>query len=93
MMFYRSIVVAGALFLGACSKSDPGLSTTTSALASASPTGTGAATTSAPNQAPAAATPTDDYRAEHMMPGMPSGMPMHGHSHDGGMGHPMPGQE
>ena len=92
VMISRSIAIAGALLLAACSKSDPGTSTTTAAPVAATPTGT-AATGAATQAATPAATAPDDDHAGHAghMPGMPSGMPMQGHPHDGGMGQPCPG--
>ncbi len=81
-MISRSFVFAAVLFAGACSKSDPGTSTTTAAPAAASAsitTGPAAPTTPA---APAA--PADDHAA-NMMNGMSPGM----HMSDGGMGRPM----
>ena len=90
-MISRSIVVvAGVLLLAAGSKSEPGTSTTTSAPASTTPTITAVAANGPANQAGAA--PADDDHARHAdhVPGMPSGMPMQQHPHDGGKPPNMP---
>ena len=91
-MISRSIAVASALVVAACSKSEPGTFTTTSAPASASPVGTVATGAPNPTPAPPVVAPADGEHAGHAghTPGMPSGMPMQGHPHDGGMGQPMP---
>ena len=92
-MISRPVAIVAALLLGACSKTDPGTSTTTSAVVPGSPTTTTApAASGAPARAGAAPqerTVDDDHNG-HPMGGMPSSIPMQGHMHDGGMGHPMP---
>ena len=100
-MIYRSTVLVAALLIGACSKSDPGSSNTTSAPITPSPTTapTSAPTTPSQPQGAGPATPAEGHSGQHTMPatpGMPSGMPMQGHPHDAGMGmgmgQPMPHQ-
>jgi hypothetical protein len=80
-------MVAALLLLGACSKSEPGTSTTASPAATVSPASTAVAATGAPTPTPPGLAADDDHEG-HMKRGMPPGMPMH--MHDGGMGHPMP---
>lgn len=98
LMISRSIVVAAALLVSACSKPDPGSASTTSAPV-AQPTATTAAPVAPPPSvgqapAPAAAPTAEDHSGPHTMPatpGMAPGMRMGGHPQDGGMGMgPMP---
>ena len=90
-MIPRSMAVVVTLLLGACSKSDPGTSTTTSGAVPASPTITAPVANDASGPAAAPQAPTfDDDHSRHPMGGMPSSTPMQGHMHDGGMDHQMP---
>ena len=78
-MIARRFVIAAALSISACSKSEPASSSTTSAPASPELANTAPASGAAgQGRAPAAPTPSDDT---HMMP---SGTRMQGHPRDGG---------
>jgi len=92
-MLARSLVLALALPIGACSKSEPDLSSTAVAPASASPTTRGVATGGS-NQALALATSGGDNHVSHMMSDIPSGLntagPVPGHPNSGNFGNGMP---